>query len=91
MAIVKRDDAMAKLEKLIKKFQTIPLPVDIDIEDFIKYAKNFGFKYDRIRGSHYIFIHDKLLVPFPVPTVNGKKVKNVYLRELNRLIKNVEE
>ena len=82
---------MAKLEKLIKKFQTTPLPVDIDIGDFLKYAEFYGFKHERIRGSHYIFTHEKLVDPYPIPTVNEKKVKSIYLREFNKLIKKVEE
>ncbi len=77
---------MSKEEKLIQKFQKYPLPKEIDFDDFVTYAKIFGFEIDRVRGSHNMLVNKDKTVMFPVPTVNGKKVKSIYLREFNKII-----
>ena len=84
---------MSTNEKLKKKFQQEPLPKEIPLDDLMKYLELYGFKVekDKGKGSHYLATHPKLKYPFPIPSKNGKIVKFVYLKELNKIIKSMEE
>ena len=82
---------MAKDEKLINRFQREPLPKDIDFDDLSRYLSYFGIQVIRVRSSHHIATHPKFSRPFPIPTINGRKVKSKYLKLLNQLIKEIEE
>ena len=81
---------MSKDEKLIKKFQTNPLPNDIDFSDFKKYLEMYGFRLISVKGSHNLFTHDDIKEPYVIPTVNGRKVKPYYLKQINKIIKELE-
>lgn len=80
-------------EKLIAKFQKEPLPREVNLDELLKYLEIFGFTVDRDRGkgSHCMVFHDKMKYPFPIPSKNGKTVSFVYLKELNKIIKNMED
>ena len=80
-------------QKLIDKFKNGRLQKEIDINEFIKYLKCIGFEidYDRGKGSHIIAIHKKYGIVYPIPSKNGKLVSYVYVKEINKIIKNKEE
>ena len=84
---------MSSDDKLIQQFQKEPLPKDIALADLIRYLELYGFKIikNRGKGSHCIATHEKLSRPFTIPSKNGKTVSFVYLKELNKLIKKMEE
>lgn len=84
---------MSKDEKLINKFQREPLPKDINLDELCKYLGYFGFRIEKRRGkgSHRVAIHDKGGIVYPIPSKNGKTVSFVYLKELNKMIKKLEE
>ena len=76
---------MSKIEKLIQRFQTYPLPKDIDFDDYIKYAEYYGFRIVRTNGSHNVFANEEG-VEITVSSVNGRKVKTYFLNNLNIII-----
>lgn len=84
---------LANDQKLIEKFQKEPLPKDISLDELIRYLELFGFEIikNRGKGSHCIAKHKNLARPFVIPSKNGKTVSFVYLKELNKIIKNMEE
>ena len=84
---------MANDQKLIEKFQKEPLPKDIALDDLIRYLELYGFEIikNRGKGSHCIAKHKNLDRPFTIPSKNGKTVSFVYLKVLNKIIKNMEE
>ncbi len=47
-----------KKEKLFKKI--LGSSKNIAFQDVIKLAQSFGFKLDRVSGSHHIFIHEQI-------------------------------
>jgi predicted RNA binding protein YcfA (HicA-like mRNA interferase family) len=77
---------LAKDEKLIKKFQSEPLPKDIDFDEMKKYLELFDFEIDRQSGSHVIFVHKNPNLSYPIPLKNGRYVKSRYLKEINKKI-----
>lgn len=84
---------MANDKKLIEKFQKEPLPKDIALDELIRYLELYGFEIikNRGKGSHCIAKHKNLERPFTIPSKNGKMVSFVYLKELNKIIKSMEE
>jgi len=46
---------------------------------------------NRGKGSHCIARHRNIERPFTIPSKNGKTVSFVYLKELNKIIKNLED
>ena len=84
---------MANEKKLIEKFQKEPLPKDIALDELIRYLELYGFEIikNRGKGSHCIAKHKNLERPFTIPSKNGKTVSFVYLKELNKIIKSMEE
>lgn len=81
---------MSKEDKLIQRFQTEPLPKDIDFADFKKYMELYGFRLDRTDGSHNMFVHDETGKMYPVSTVNGRQVKSYHVKNFNNLLKTME-
>lgn len=84
---------MSNDKKLIDKFQKEPLPKEIALDDLIRYLELFGFEIikNRGKGSHCIARHRNIERPFTIPSKNGKTVSFVYLKELNKIIKNLED
>ena len=93
MVALKGSEILASDKKLIEKFQKEPLPKDIALDDLIRYLELYGFEIikNRGKGSHCIAKHKNLDRPFTIPSKNGKTVSFVYLKELNRIIKKMEE
>jgi len=44
----------------------------VDVEDFVKLISSFGFKLDRVNGSHHIFIHDDIDEIINIQNVKGE-------------------
>lgn len=71
-------------KKNIQKLLSEPKEMRIaEIENILLY---FGYKLDRIKGSHHIFIKPECDT-ITVPSHKGK-VKRVYLKDLKKLIIN---
>lgn len=47
-----------KSRKLLRKILTGTETVRFD--DFVRLVKAFGFRLDRVRGSHHIFVHAQI-------------------------------
>jgi predicted RNA binding protein YcfA (HicA-like mRNA interferase family) len=75
---------MSKIEKLIALF--LSEPAEVRFSDAEKLLENFGFQKDRTRGSHNIFSNPKTKKQIVIPTVSGKKVKQRYVKEINKLL-----
>jgi predicted RNA binding protein YcfA (HicA-like mRNA interferase family) len=57
----------------------------IAYRDFEKLLRAFGFEFDRMNGSHAIYVHP--LVPRPLPIQpDGKDAKRYQVRDLLELV-----
>ncbi len=45
---------------------------NIKFADFIKLINSFGFKLDRVNGSHHIFVHDDIDEIINIQNVKGE-------------------
>jgi predicted RNA binding protein YcfA (HicA-like mRNA interferase family) len=57
----------------------------IQFRDFQRLLVKLGFRLDRIRGSHHIYIHPAVTRPFSVQPV-GKEAKPFQVRQLKDMI-----
>ena len=71
-----------------KKFlrQIINNQQNVSFNDFIKLIESFGFKLDRIKGSHHIFIHEGIRELINIQNVKGQ----VKPYQINQFLKLVE-
>ena len=53
--------------------------------EFIQIVEMLGFRLDRVRGSHRIYLHPAVPRPFPVQPDRGK-AKPYQVRQLLRLV-----
>ena len=69
------------------------MPKENALDDLIRYLELFEFEIikNRGKGSHCIARHRNIERPFTIPSKNGKTVSFVYLKELNKIIKNLED
>ena len=81
---------MSQKEKLIKKYTTYPLPVEVKFEEFIKYLEICGFHQTAVKGSHHMFFHKEYNLNVSIATMNGKNVKARYIEIVNELMKKRE-
>lgn len=68
---------MSAREKLIKKIETYPVRKDITFAELVNYLKCFGYKEDRVKGSHHIFVSPD---GRPVVLKDGKPMKASYIK-----------
>lgn len=61
-------------------------PIEMRIQDVIIILAQFGYKLNRIKGSHFQFNNGKRLLTIPV---HHGKVKKYYLREIKSIILNL--
>jgi predicted RNA binding protein YcfA (HicA-like mRNA interferase family) len=59
---------------------------NVSFNDFIKLMESFGFKLDRIHGSHHIFIHSGVKELINIQDVNSQ----VKPYQINQFLKLVE-
>ncbi len=57
----------------------------IPFRDFEKLVVAFGFRFDRMNGSHAIYKHPRLPRPFPIQP-EGKDAKRYQVRDLLELV-----
>lgn len=72
-----------KNEKLFKKI--LGSSKNVAFQDVIKLAQSFGFKLDRVSGSHHIFIHEQIPDLINLQNVKGQ-AKPYQLKQLINLI-----
>ena len=84
-----RGGNLSKIEKLINRMRSNPS--DATFEEVKKYLEYYGFILDRTNGSHHIFIHEKISDELVIPTIGGRFVKTIYVKEANRVIDKLED
>ena len=57
----------------------------VKFADFIKLLNAFGFKLDRVKGSHHIFIHDDIAEIINIQNVKGE-AKPYQIKQFLKLI-----
>lgn len=70
---------MARSDKLVEKLKK--LPVTMLFSEVARVLEAHGYAHIRTSGSHNIFRNAQGDV-LNIPTVNGREVKRVYLREI---------
>ena len=58
---------------------------NIRFNDFRKLIEGFGYRLDRVRGSHHIFIHDDVPELVNIQDVKGQ-VKPYQIRQFLKLV-----
>lgn len=76
---------MSKREKLRRKLRNNPK--DATMQEVETLLSRFGFKLERISGSHHVFrfSDDEQTQSISVP-LHGRKVKTVYVRQVIELL-----
>jgi predicted RNA binding protein YcfA (HicA-like mRNA interferase family) len=75
---------MSKFEKLVLSFLTEP--TEVSFADARKLLNSFDFEEDGVSGSHHIFRHpDGHMIS--IPTKGGQKVKGIYIKKINQILK----
>ena len=70
---------MTKREKRLQKIRQNPK--DVSFEDLRQVLEDYGFEYDRSKGSHFLFLYilggqtEQFVVPFHRPVVKQFYVK----------------
>jgi predicted RNA binding protein YcfA (HicA-like mRNA interferase family) len=72
-----------KKRKLLEKI--LAGSKNIRFAEAVILAKSFGFRLDRVRGSHHIFVHPDIPELLNLQDVNGK-VKPYQLKQLLNII-----
>ena len=68
-----------------------PIPSDVTFDEMKKYLEHYDFILDRTNGSHNVFVHEKLSDELVIPTIGGRLVKPIYIKEANRVIDKLED
>ncbi len=58
---------------------------NVKFNDAVSCAEAFGFRLDRINGSHHIFVHDKISELVNLQNVKGK-AKSYQVKQLLQLV-----
>ena len=58
---------------------------NVKFNDAVSCAEAFGFRLDRINGSHHIFVHDKIPELVNLQNVKGK-TKSYQIKQLLQLV-----
>lgn len=58
---------------------------NVKFNDAVSCAEAFGFRLDRINGSHHIFVHDKIPELVNLQNVKGK-AKSYQIKQLLQLV-----
>lgn len=72
-----------KKKKLLQKI--LSNPTNIRFQDVVNCAKMFGFRLDRINGSHHIFVHPDVPELLNLQNVKGE-AKPYQIKQLLQLI-----
>lgn len=61
------------------------------VKDLIRKLEIMGWELDRVKGSHYIFVHPKARRAIPVP-VHGKEIPDTFAKAiLKQAVNAIEE
>ncbi len=60
-------------------------PQNVKFADFVKLIKSFGFKLDRVNGSHHIFVHSDIEEIINIQNVKGE-AKPYQIRQFLKII-----
>lgn len=74
---------MAKLSAILEKVMSAH--GRIQFRDFQKLLLKLGFRLDRIRGSHHIYVHPKVTRALSIQPI-GKEAKPFQVRQLRDMI-----
>jgi predicted RNA binding protein YcfA (HicA-like mRNA interferase family) len=61
-------------------------PHNIKFADFIAWLEHNGFKLDRIRGSHHIFVHIEIETPIIAQKKKDGTAKSYQVRQAIKII-----
>lgn len=81
---------MSRIDKLLKKFNKIPIPNDMTYDEIIVIAKYYGCHVRTDGGKHNLQIGYFGYRMIPIPT-HGKVVKEAYIKQLKMLFEWIEE
>jgi len=70
-----------KLRKLLQK--AINSPQNLRFVEICQLASAFGYRLDRVRGSHHIFVHRQVTRPLNLQS-DGNKAKAYQVRQFLR-------
>lgn len=73
---------MTNMNKRIQKL--FDSPANVTIQELQIVLEYFGYKLDRIRGSHFVF-KSKSGDVYPVP-VHGNKIQKYYIKKLLKVL-----
>lgn len=73
---------MTNMNKRIKKL--FESPANVSVQELQMVLEYFGYKLDRINGSHFIFKHKNGEI-YPVP-VHNNKIKKYYIKKLLKVL-----
>lgn len=75
---------MSRIEKLIQSF--LAEPSEVNFSDVEKLLELFEFEQRSCEGSHHTFRHEDGR-KITVPTKQGRKVKKVYVKKINVILR----
>jgi predicted RNA binding protein YcfA (HicA-like mRNA interferase family) len=75
---------MSRIEKLIQSF--LAEPSEVNFSDVEKLLELFGFEQKNCEGSHHTFRHEDGR-KITVPTKHGRKVKKIYIKKINAILR----
>ena len=73
---------MSQLDKLIRRFLD---GEKIHFAEFQRVLEAYGWRLDRVRGSHHIYRHDRAPRPLPIEP-DGKEARAYQLRQARAMI-----
>lgn len=79
---------MVKPSKILKK--ALSGSKNIRFDELIALLHGFGFRLDRISGSHHIFLHPQLPQRVSIQPVSNGQAKPYQVRQLLKLIEEFE-
>ena len=75
---------MVKKRKLFDK--ALHSPQNIRFKEFVVLLEAFGFRLERVRGSHHVFVHPDTVEILSVQEKKGGKAKPYQLRQFIKLV-----
>jgi predicted RNA binding protein YcfA (HicA-like mRNA interferase family) len=74
---------MGKKRKLLQRL--LSGSKNVSFTDAVSCAEAFGYRLDRVNGSHHIFVHDQVPVVLNLQNVSGK-AKPYQIKQLLQII-----
>jgi hypothetical protein len=75
---------MTQAEKLLQK--ALESPGGLRFSELCQLAENYGFREDRVRGSHHVYVKEGLSRPLNFQDVDGE-AKDYQVRQLLDLLR----